>query len=114
MKWFFSNFRSSQRARKPFCEEPWTGLFSVETNLDVTFCPCYLKLRIGNLNDASIDEIWNARPLVQIRRAFARGRLPRACAGQLCPVALGQASWEQARNEPGPGESAADDSQPAG
>jgi|KBSMisStaDraftv2_1062788.scaffolds.fasta_scaffold57705_4 MoaA/NifB/PqqE/SkfB family radical SAM enzyme len=72
-----------------FCEEPWTGLFSIETNLDVTFCPCYLKLRIGNLNDAPIGEIWNAPALVEMRREFARGELPAGCKGQLCPVALG-------------------------
>lgn len=77
-------------AKAYFCEEPWTGLFSVSTNLDVTFCPCYLKLRIGNLNDASIQDIWNAEPLVQIRRSFARGELPQGCQGQLCPVALDQ------------------------
>jgi hypothetical protein len=77
-------------AKGYFCEEPWTGLFSVETSLDVTFCPCYLKLRIGNLGDASIREIWNAEPLIEIRRTFARGELPRCCRDQLCPEARGQ------------------------
>ena len=76
-------------ARRWFCEEPWSGLFSVETNLDVTFCPCYLKLRIGNLGEASIAEVWNAAPLIEIRSAFAAGELPPACAGQLCPVVQG-------------------------
>jgi MoaA/NifB/PqqE/SkfB family radical SAM enzyme len=73
-----------------FCSEPWAGIFSIETNLDVTFCPCYLKLKIGNLNEASIREIWNAEPLVQLRRAFRHGELPKACQNQLCPVALGE------------------------
>ena len=80
-----------------FCEEPWTGLFSVETNMDVTFCPCFMKLRIGNLNDASVQEIWNAEPLVEIRRTFARGELPGYCRGQLCPVVL-----DQGRSSTGP------------
>ena len=71
------------------CDTPWTGLFSVATNMDVTFCPCYLKLKIGNLNDAPIQEIWNAQALVQIRRSFAEGRLPKPCRGQLCSTALG-------------------------
>jgi MoaA/NifB/PqqE/SkfB family radical SAM enzyme len=74
--------------REYFCEEPWTGLFSIETNLDVTFCPCFLQLRIGNLNEASIREVWNAAPLVAIRQSFARGELAPPCVGQLCPVAL--------------------------
>ena len=72
-----------------FCDEPWTGLFSVETNMDVTFCPCYLKLRIGNLNEASINEIWNAPALQALRNSFAQGELPKICQGQLCPVAAG-------------------------
>lgn len=76
--------------RTYFCEEPWTGLFSVETNLDVTFCPCYLKMPIGNLGQAPIREIWNALPLVRLREAFAQGELPQPCRGQLCPVALGK------------------------
>jgi MoaA/NifB/PqqE/SkfB family radical SAM enzyme len=75
--------------KRYFCEEPWTGLFSVRTNLDVTFCPCYLKLRIGNLNDNSLHEIWNADPLVRLRESFERGELPDPCRGQLCPVAVG-------------------------
>ena len=78
-----------RRAPSYFCTEPWTGLFSVETNLDVTFCPCYLKLKIGNLNERPIQEIWNARPLIALRRAFGKGRLPAPCRGQLCPVATG-------------------------
>jgi hypothetical protein len=81
-------------SRKPrySCDEPWTGLLSVETNLDVKFCPCYLKLKLGSLRDASLEELWNAEPLVQIRRSFAKGELPRACRGQVCPPALGPSS----------------------
>jgi len=71
-----------------FCEEPWIGIFSIKTNLDVTFCPCYLKMKIGNLNEGSIAEIWNAEPLVAIRSSFQKGKLPKPCQGQLCPVAL--------------------------
>jgi|SRR5579871_1704162 len=72
-----------------FCDEPWIGILSVETNLDVKFCPCYLNMKIGRLDESSIEELWNARPLVDMRRAFARGELPRPCRGQLCPVATG-------------------------
>jgi hypothetical protein len=79
--------------RRPYhCDEPWTGIFSVEVNQDVTFCPCYLKLKIGNLNEQSIPEIWNTPALVRLRRSFRRGALPKLCRGQLCPVARGEAS----------------------
>ena len=39
-------------AKRYFCTEPWLGMFTVETNQDVTFCPCFLKMKIGSLKDA--------------------------------------------------------------
>src|SRR5687768_4957564 len=95
MKSSFSEPPAPVTGKAYFCEEPWTGLFSVETNLDVTFCPCYLKLKIGNLKDAPIKEIWNAPPLVELRRSFAQGDLPKPCQGQLCPVALDKVLCEE-------------------
>lgn len=58
----------------------------------MTFCPCYLKLRLGNLREATLLELWNAAPLVELRRSFAAGRLPERCRGQLCAPALGAES----------------------
>jgi MoaA/NifB/PqqE/SkfB family radical SAM enzyme len=72
------------------CDEPWTGIFSIETNQDVTFCPCYLKMRIGNLDEKPMREIWNAPQLIELRKSFSEGVLPDVCQGQLCPVALGE------------------------
>ena len=71
-----------------FCSEPWTGRLSIETNRDVTFCPCYLQMRIGNLDEASMQEIWNSPQLVWFRRSFSQGILPEPCQGQLCPPVL--------------------------
>jgi MoaA/NifB/PqqE/SkfB family radical SAM enzyme len=88
--WRRSSFVYRSRGRTYFCTEPWTGIFSVQTNLDVTVCPCYLKLKIGNLNETSMQDLWNAPALVKLRRAFAKGRLPAPCRGQLCPVATGK------------------------
>jgi len=84
---------SPDRTAAPFCHEPWAGVLAVEVDRNVTFCPCYLKLRLGNLDGASLQELWNAPPLVEIRRAFAAGRLPTACEGQICPPALGTPSY---------------------
>lgn len=82
---------SSEGAAKTyFCTEPWLGLFTIETDQDVTFCPCFLKMKIGNLKDSSIQEIWNSDKLVELRRAFIDGVLPEPCRGQLCPVAVGE------------------------
>jgi MoaA/NifB/PqqE/SkfB family radical SAM enzyme len=90
MKSIFSKQPQTEPRKSYFCSEPWAGIFSIETNLDVTFCPCYLRLKIGNLNEASLQEIWNAEALVQLRRSFQQGELPAACQNQLCPVVLGE------------------------
>jgi MoaA/NifB/PqqE/SkfB family radical SAM enzyme len=89
MKFSFSkNFPFLRRGKKFFCPEPWVGLFSIQINQDVIFCPCYLKMRIGNLREKSPQEIWNAKSLVELRKSFRKGNLPPVCANQLCPVAL--------------------------
>jgi radical SAM protein with 4Fe4S-binding SPASM domain len=82
--------RSDGDRKTYFCDAPWTGAFSVQTNLDVLFCPCYLQMKIGNLDESSMQEIWNSEQLVEIRRSFSRGELAKPCIGQLCPVALGK------------------------
>jgi hypothetical protein len=51
---------------------------------------CYAKAKIGNVNDSSIQEIWNSEPLLNMRKAFKWGRLPRQCKNQLCPVVVGR------------------------
>jgi radical SAM protein with 4Fe4S-binding SPASM domain len=79
----------SSEPRGYFCTEPWLGALAVETNQDVTFCPCYLQMRIGNLNESSMEEIWNSEQLVDMRRSFRDEILPEPCRDQLCPVARG-------------------------
>jgi hypothetical protein len=74
---------------KYFCTEPWTGVFSVTIELDAVFCPCYLKMKIGNLSDHTLQDLWNSPALVSLRSSFANGELPAVCQPQLCPVAVG-------------------------
>ena len=69
------------------------GVLGIDTNHDVRFCTCYLKLPLGNLREATLLELWNAEPLVEIRRSFARGELPAPCRGHLCAPALGGESY---------------------
>jgi hypothetical protein len=47
-------------------------------------------MKVGNLDESTIEEIWNAPPLVLIRQAFRAGKLPAVCEGQLCPPVLGE------------------------
>jgi len=73
-----------------FCEEPWTGVFSVLVDGTVRCCPCYAQVVIGNIYESSISEIWNAEALTEMRAAFVTGALPEPCKGQLCPVVAGR------------------------
>src|SRR3954462_3001354 len=81
---------ASEPDQRYCCEEPWTGTFSIEANHDVMFCPCYLQMRIGNVKEKSMQEIWNAPELVELRESFRDGGLPKPCQGQTCPVARGE------------------------
>ena len=71
-----------------FCEEPWTGIFSVRTNGDVICCPCYAQVKIGNINKAPLQEIWNSEQIVDMRSHLSKGQLPEPCKNQLCPVVV--------------------------
>ena len=62
--------------KKYFCTEPWTGVLSLTIELDAVFCPCYLKMKIGNLGEKSLAELWNSDSLVALRTSFAKGELP--------------------------------------
>jgi radical SAM protein with 4Fe4S-binding SPASM domain len=73
-----------------FCDEPWVGIFSVRTNGDVICCPCYAQVKIGNLNESSMQEIWNSGKMIQMRKAFKKGELPEPCKKQICPVVVGE------------------------
>lgn len=86
-------FRSDNSSKQYFCNEPWLGVLAIEVNRDVTFCPCYMKLRLGNVDEQSLEELWNADELVEIRDEFRHGRLPRACQGQVCPPVVGAESY---------------------
>ena len=73
-----------------FCDEPWVGIFSVRTNGDVICCPCYAQAKIGNLNESSMQEIWNSEKLMEMRNSFKKGELPEVCKKQICPVVVGE------------------------
>lgn len=75
----------SDRDQSYFCDEPWVGIFSIRTNGDVVCCPCYAKLKIGNVRETTIHEIWNGDVMRDMRRHFSEGNLPAVCEGQLCP-----------------------------
>lgn len=69
------------------CPKPMGFLF-IDTDGDCRPCSC-AGVSLGNINEASYEEIWNCPPAVQIRRDFHRNHLPLACQGRLCRIELG-------------------------
>ena len=59
------------------CQMPWNGLM-VESNGLAKVC-CYTSPYIGNLNEQTLDEIWNGEPAKVLRRSFLEGRPPEGC-----------------------------------
>jgi len=53
-------------------------------------CPCYAQVKIGNIKETSIQEIWNSPKLIEMRESFSKGELPDPCKNQLCPVVVGE------------------------
>ncbi len=70
---------SKPEVKRYFCTEPWVGMFTIQTNSDVTFCPCFLKMKIGNLKESSIQEVWNAEPYLNARRQHLESGGPDIC-----------------------------------
>lgn len=60
------------------CSRPWTGLY-VENDGFVRVC-CYDSPAIGNLDEQTLDEIWNGPHAQHLRRSFLAGKPPEGCA----------------------------------
>lgn len=65
--------------RLPFaCSEPWSNL-NINASGDVRAC-CFNDQNLGNLNQLTIEEIWNGPGYTGLRRDMAEGRVPPTCA----------------------------------
>ena len=60
------------------CLAPWVGQPVIGQDGTVRLC-CQTTYVIGNINESSMEEIWNSERMKDVRRAFARGHNPRAC-----------------------------------
>lgn len=62
----------------PFaCSEPWSNL-NINASGDVRAC-CFNDQNLGNLNQFSIEEIWNGPGYTGLRSDMAAGRVPATC-----------------------------------
>src|ERR1700732_1975187 len=71
---------------KTACIIPWTNL-AIRPDGTTNFCcdvpaPLIVNGRTGSVYRDSLDDLWNAREIVQVRAAMARGEKPEAC--RLC------------------------------
>ena len=53
----------------------------VDLDGNVSICCINQYVRIGNIFDASFEDIWNGMPIQHIRRMFYEGKLPHFCSG---------------------------------
>jgi len=68
---------------KTACIVPWTNL-AIGPDGRATFCcdiptPLTVDGRMGSVYRDSLDELWNAPEIVQVRAALARGEKPESC-----------------------------------
>jgi Fe-coproporphyrin III synthase len=71
------------------CLVPWRFLFIQEHAKKVFACP-YHRLPHGDLEGATLEEIWNGDTAQQMRRSLARGEIPGYCldCSAACPLVL--------------------------
>ena len=59
-----------------FCMHPFTGLATRE---DGAIMACCRSHPVGNIQDNTLEEIWNGEPMQRIRRQVLNGERPAAC-----------------------------------
>jgi MoaA/NifB/PqqE/SkfB family radical SAM enzyme len=84
------------RDHKPIslkCFAPWTNL-SVNYKGGAHVCPCLSLLKepnlyLGDTNDSTLLEIWNAPAVLRYREAFIKADYSTTCREDVCPYLLG-------------------------
>ena len=84
------------RDHKPIslkCFAPWTNL-SVNYKGGAHICPCLSLLKqpnvyLGDTNDSTLLEIWNAPAVLRYREAFIKADYSATCREDVCPYLLG-------------------------
>jgi radical SAM protein with 4Fe4S-binding SPASM domain len=65
------------------CVLPWDNA-NVLANGDIKPC-CWCRGNIGNLNDASFEDIWNGEKIVELRKNILEGEIHPMCLNAPCP-----------------------------
>lgn len=80
-----SQFREPELT--PKCLMPWRFMFIQEHTKKVIGCP-YHTIPYGDLEQMSLEQVWNSAPIQQMRRSLLDGEIPRFCLNHSasCPV----------------------------
>lgn len=65
--------------RKGSCMAPWFGQLLVRQSGKVSLCCAAPQYVLGNLQENSLQEIWNGQRMREVREDFNKGRIPRVC-----------------------------------
>lgn len=68
------------------CHYPWYFLL-IDTDGDSRPC-CWAGSRYGNLNEQTLEGIWNGPANVQMRQDFLNNHIPKGCQDKHCRVDL--------------------------
>lgn len=79
--------------KSPFCLMPWIH-FHVGDDGEAKAC-CVANIKYGNINTSSFQEIWNGKPISELRHKFANGISDKRCAHCLKQEASGATSIRQ-------------------
>jgi hypothetical protein len=71
------------------CLFPWKFLFVQEHSKNVLMC-CYSNAVAGRVNKNTLENIWNSKTMIEVRKSLARGKIPEICRihGLSCPLVL--------------------------
>jgi len=68
-----------------YCKQPFTHFEVKEDGKVHLCCPSYLPYVPGNINEKSIEEIWNGEPALELRRSILNGEY-NYCSRVTCPA----------------------------
>jgi organic radical activating enzyme len=63
--------------KKPYCLMPWIH-FHINSKGSVNAC-CVSSIKLGDINNNSINEIWQGKPIKKIREQFLSGKPDKRC-----------------------------------
>ncbi|QFR48352.1 radical SAM protein [Sulfurimonas lithotrophica] len=84
---YSSLIKNIQVPNKP-CIHPWFYLW-INAAGDATICP-QNNIRLGSLNDSSLEDIWNNKKVQDIRSNFLKGQYEKAGCERECPYLRGE------------------------